>query len=173
MIRKLVFLRSSCAFNNLFVFLMFFIASSALPGHAFAQGAEGGQQQLVVIVESTKSFSETLESFKEEVTKGGWSVLNANNMAGVLSERGFTVHPVVILDVCSGNYSARILSRDEYRPISAFMPCRVSIYKTSDGKVFIARMNTEAFAKMMSPEVAEVMVKSDEEVSEFIAKSLQ
>ncbi len=142
-------------------------------GHAIAQGTAGDQPQLVQVAQSKKSFSETLKIFKEEVSKAGWSVLNANNMAGVLSERGFTLHPVVILDICSGKYSARILGKDEYRPISAFMPCRVSIYQTSDGKVFIARMNTGAFVKMMPSEVAEVMLASDDEVAKIIAKTVR
>jgi len=121
----------------------------ALPGSAVAKDTAADQPQMVIVVQSNKSFSETLKTFKEETARAGWSVLNANNMAGVLSERGFTLHPVVILDVCSGSYSARILSNDNYRPISAFMPCRVSIYQTSDGNVFIARMNTAAFVAMM------------------------
>jgi len=44
---------------------------------------------------------------------------------------------------------------DEVRPISAFTPCLVSIYKTTGGEVFFSRMNTEAFAPMLAPEVTE------------------
>lgn len=153
--------------------LVSFLGIWMLPGNAVAREAAGDQPQLVQVIQSQKSFSETLKTFKEEVGKAGWSVLNANNMAGVLSERGFTLHPVVILDVCSGKYSARILSNDEYRPISAFMPCRVSIYQTSDGAVFIARMNTNAFVHMMPPEVAEVMSASDEEIDRVIAATVR
>jgi uncharacterized protein (DUF302 family) len=148
------------------------LALTLVPGFAMAQ-ENSEQAQLVQVVESTKSFAETLKRFKEEVSKAGWSVLNANNMAGVLSERGYTVHPVVILDVCSGKYSARILEQDAYRPVSAFMPCRVSIYQTSDGKVYLARMNTGAFAAMMPPEVAEVMTASDEEIDKVIANTVK
>ncbi len=153
--------------------LMLFIVSMMLPSHAVAQGTEGDQLRLVLVAESTKSFPETLKTFKEEVSKGGWSIPNVKNMAGLLSEHGFTLHPIVILDVCSGKYSARILSKDEYRPFSAFMPCRVSIYQTSDGKVFITRMNTGAFVKMMPPEVAEVMSVADEEIAKIIAKTVR
>lgn len=153
--------------------LMLFLAIMMLPGHAVAQGTAGDQPQFVVVVKSQKSFPATLKAFREEVSKAGWSVLNAHNMAGVRSERGFTLNPVVILDVCSGKYSARILGKDEYRPISVFMPCRVSIYRTTDGKVYIARMNSGAFVKMMPPEVAEVMSASDDEVATIIAKAAQ
>ncbi len=153
--------------------LMLFFVTLMLPGLAVAQGTAGDQKQLVQVVQSQKSFPETLKAFKEEVIKAGWSVLNINNLAGVLSERGFTLHPVVILDVCSSKYSARILSNDDYRPFSAFMPCRVSIYQTSDRRVFIARMNTGAFANMMLAEVAKVMSASDKEIAEIIANTVR
>jgi len=151
--------------------LLLLLAAWVIPGVAMAQG--GDQPELVQVVKSNKSFPDTLSTFKEEVRKAGWSLLNSNNMAGVLSERGFTLDPVVILDVCSGKYSARILSNDDYRPISAFMPCRVSIYQTSTGDVFIARMNTGAFVQMMPPEVAEVMTASDSEIAEIIARTVR
>ena len=153
--------------------LMLFFVIWMLVGLSVAQGTAGDQPQLVQVVQSKKSFPETLKTFKEEVSKAGWSLLNINNLAGVLSERGFTLHPVVILDVCSSKYSARILSNDDYRSISAFMPCRVSIYQTSDGGVFIARMNAGAVAKMMLAEVAEVMSASDKEIAEIIAKTVR
>lgn len=149
---------------------LLFMAAWLMPGVSQAQG---NQPELVQVVKSNKSFAATLSSFKEEVGKAGWSVLNSNNMAGVLSERGFTLDPVVILDVCSGQYSARILGNDDYRPISAFMPCRVSIYKTSEGDVFVARMNTGAFVQMMPPEVAEVMEASDSEIAAIIERAVR
>lgn len=153
--------------------LLALITFCLLAGPTASQAAAAEQPQLVQVVQSEKSFAETLKSFQEEVAKAGWSVLNSNNMAGVLSERGFTLHPVVIFDVCSGQYSARILSNDDYRPVSAFMPCRVSIYQTSAGQVFVARMNTGAFTDMMPAEVAEVMDASDAEIAEIIAKAVR
>ncbi len=149
--------------------LMLFSITLISPSQALA--AE--QPQFVLVMESEKSFPATVRAFKEEVSKAGWSVLNVNNMAGVLSERGFTLHPILIMDICSGQYSARILGNDDYRPISAFMPCRVSIYRTSDGKVFVSRMNTAPFAAMMPPEVAEVMAASDAEVDAIIANAIR
>ncbi len=153
--------------------LLFFSMAWLSPGFSQAQDAASDQLQFVKVVQSEKSFSATLKAFRDEVGKAGWSILNMHNMAGVLSERGYTIHPVVILDVCSGQYSARILGNDAYRPISVFMPCRVSIYQLSDGKVFVAMMNTGAFAKMMPPEVAEVMSASDAEIGQIIANTVR
>ncbi len=144
-----------------------------LSGQAMAGEEADDLHQMVQVERSNKSFPQTLESFKEEADKAGWSVLNVNNMAGVLSRRGYTLDPVVILDVCSGKYSAQILGNDDYRPISAFMPCRVSIYQTSEGEVFIARLTTGVFLEMMPPEVADVMSASDEEVARIIAETVR
>lgn len=135
--------------------------------------ASGAMPQMVQVVQSPKSFAETVRAFRAEVANAGWSLLNETNMAGVLSERGFTLAPVIIFDACSGRHSARILADDQARPISAFMPCRVSIYMTSDGRVFIARMNAAAFVPMMAPMVAEVMIASDNEISQIIAATIR
>ena len=44
---------------------------------------------------SPKSLVPTTEAFREMVKAAGWSVLGVTNMAGILSERGFTLHPVL------------------------------------------------------------------------------
>ena len=143
-------------------------AASLMPQTASAEPAAGEMPEMVVLTQSPHSFAETVDAFRAAVAEGGWSLLNENNMAGVLSARGYTLDPVIIFDVCSGRYSAQILGHDEARPMSAFMPCRVSVYKTSEGEVFFARMNTAAFAAMLDPMVAEVMTASDAEISEII-----
>ena len=144
-----------------------------IPQKAVAQQGEGEMPPMVQVVESPKSFAETVDAFRLEVEAAGWSLLNETNMAGVLSERGYTIEPVIIFDACSGRYSAQILGEDEARPMSAFMPCRVSIYQTSDESVFIARVNSGAFTEMMDPMVADVMAASDAEIAEIIEATIR
>ena len=141
-------------------------AAIAIASPAVAQNGE--MPEMVQVTQSPHSFAVTVDRFRTATEEAGWSLLNETNMAGVLSARGYTLDPVIIFDACSGQYSAQILGMDEARPISAFMPCRVSIYKTSGEEVFLSRMNTEAFAPMLAPEVAEVMLASDAEISEII-----
>ncbi len=148
------------------------IAGLLLAGVAQA-GSHGGEQpDMVKVTPSPMSFPDTVEAFEAQAKDAGWSVLNKNYMSGVLSERGFTLDPVVIIDVCSGQYSARILEEDAFRPVSAFMPCRVSIYQDSQGDVFISRMNVPAFLPMMPDEVAEVMELSSNEIEQIIERSV-
>ena len=160
--------------RQLSVLMMAAVLMAAVNLMPQAVAAEQGEMPpMVQVVESPKSFAETVDAFRAEVDNAGWSLLNENNMAGVLSARGYTLDPVIIFDVCSGRYSAEILGNDEARPFSAFMPCRVSIYKTADESVFIARMNTAAFADMMDPMVGEIMAASDGEISEIIAATIR
>lgn len=134
--------------------------------------ADQSKPQMFLQTESPKSLSETIKVFREEVAAGGWSILNVTNMAGILSERGYTISPVLIFDVCSGKYSASILSKDENRFVTPLMPCRISIYQTSQGKVIIARLNAKSMAPMFSPDLADTMTKSGEDVEVIIKKTI-
>ncbi len=155
-----------------FLALAAMLLALLVAGSAQAGGHAGEQPDMVKVTPSPHSFPATLAAFEREVDAEGWSILNRNNMAGTLSERGFTIDPVVILDVCSGRYSAQILEEDAYRPVSAFMPCRVSIYQDSQGEVFISRMNVPGFLPMMPDGVAEVMENSSEEIEAIIERTI-
>jgi len=146
------------------IVLLLFPVGSAIAGQA--------QPQMFLQTESTRALAETVKIFKEEIAAGGWSILNMTNMAGVLSEKGYTISPVLIFDVCSGKYSAQILARDEQRFVTPLMPCRVSIYQTSQGKVIIARLNAGSMAPMFSAELADIMTKSGKEIEEVIEKTM-
>ncbi len=136
------------------------------------QQAQEQQPDMALVTPSPMDFEETVEAFRDEVDEAGWSILNRNDMHEVLAERGFDVAPVAILDVCSGQYSAQVLEEDEFRPVSAFMPCRVSIYEDSNGNVSIARMNVPAFLPMLPPGVAEVMEQSSNEIEAIIEQTI-
>jgi uncharacterized protein (DUF302 family) len=147
------------------------VALTALP--VAAQSASPTPQAPMFLEDtSPANFPRTIEVFKEEVKASGWSILSEHNMAGILSTKGYTLHPVVVIEVCSGKYSARLLAKDEYRYVVSMIPCRVAIYQTSTGKVVISRLNTEMFAGMMSGEVAEVMRLSGSEMEGVIKKTL-
>jgi uncharacterized protein (DUF302 family) len=93
-------------------------------------------------------------------------------MAGVLSERGYTIDPVLVFEPCSGAYSSELLGRDETRFVASMIPCRVAIYKTSTGEVIISRINTGAMAEMIGGDAAPVIRQSGEELEQIIAAAL-
>ncbi|TBV79472.1 MAG: DUF302 domain-containing protein [Desulfobulbaceae bacterium] len=122
---------------------------------------------------SPKGLVPTVEAFKESVKAAGWSILGVTNMAGILSERGFTLHPVLVLEPCSGKYSAELLARDETRFVASMIPCRVAIYQTSTGKVVISRMNSVAMAGMIGGPAGVTIKKAGEEMELIIKATLK
>jgi len=122
---------------------------------------------------SPKPLVPTVEAFREAVRAAGWSMLGVTNMAGILSERGFTVHPVLVFEPCSGRYSFDLLSRDETRFVSSMIPCRVAIYQTSTGKVIISRINSVAMADMVGGHAGTVIRASGEGIERIIQATLR
>ncbi|QQZ29471.1 DUF302 domain-containing protein [Thiothrix subterranea] len=123
-------------------------------------------------VKGQAAFVNAIKLFKEEVTAAGWSLLGTDNVAGVLSERGFTVHPVMVFSVCSGKYSSKLLAKDETRFIASMIPCRVAIYMKSDGTVVISRMNSVGMAQMIGGEAGSVIQQSGTDMEGIIAKTM-
>jgi uncharacterized protein (DUF302 family) len=68
---------------------------------SFGLSAHASQEkpQMFLQTESPKSLPETVRVFREEVSAGGWTILNTTNMAGILSAKGHTLAPVLIFDV--------------------------------------------------------------------------
>lgn len=138
-----------------------------------APGAKPAMPALFLEDTSPKPLVPTVRAFEETVKASGWSILGVTNMAGILSERGFTIAPVLVFDACSGKYSADLLGRDETRFVASMIPCRVAIYQTSAGKVVISRMNSIAMADMVGGHAGTVVRKSGEEMEQIIRATLK
>lgn len=121
---------------------------------------------------SPADFSKTIDAFRAETKAAGWSVVHEHNLAGGLSARGYTLHPAIVVEICNTQYGAQLLSKDETRHLSSMMPCRVSIYQTSTGKVVISRMNAPLVASMLEGEAAKLALKADSEMEAIIQKTL-
>lgn len=151
------------------------VIQAAFP--AFAQGpakpAATAAPTLFLEDASPKGLVQTVDAFKESVKAGGWSILNTTNMAGILSEKGYALQPVLIFDACSGKYSAELLGRDETRFVASMIPCRVAIYQTSKGRVIISRMNSVAMADMVGGAAGAVIKKSGEEMEHIVKATLK
>lgn len=121
---------------------------------------------------SPLKFAETVEALKTEMTADGWSVLATHDLSAALAKKGHTILPVSIIEACSGKYSVVLLKKDDTRYISSLLPCRISVYETSDGKIIISRMNTEVMGAQMEPAVTEVMSKAGASLESIIARVL-
>lgn len=115
---------------------------------------------MIVEDESAYDFATTTEIFEKAIKKAGWSIPTVHDMQKTLKGFGHDIDSVTIYELCSSKYSAVILAEDEDKLVSPMMPCRVAVYVKSDGKTYIARMNSALVAKMYGGIIDEVMEKA-------------
>jgi uncharacterized protein (DUF302 family) len=103
-----------------------------------------------------------------ELKAKGWSLSGLRNPARAVQTDGGNVLPVQMIEVCSTKYSGPILKEDSVRFLSILMPCKISVYKKNDGKVYIGTMNAGLMGKMFGPLVGDVMGKVAEDQQLFL-----
>ncbi|MDH6357018.1 DUF302 domain-containing protein [Parabacteroides sp. PF5-9] len=120
---------------------------------------------------SRYSFDETFEKLSEKILSiGNWKIQHIHDMQETLRKNGKEVLPIKVIELCSPKYSGRILERDAERLYSSLLPCRISIYQTSDGVTHISRMNSAAMAAQIGGLVEEVMSEAFAEIEKTITE---
>jgi uncharacterized protein (DUF302 family) len=120
--------------NKVYVIFLLLVFSSLL----FAQQKENSP---VIESRSSLTFTETIDQIKKSAEEKGWKVPIVHNLQESLNKAGQEVLPVSVIELCSPAYSGAILKDSKDRSLSAFMPCRISVYEKDDGEVYISRMN--------------------------------
>jgi uncharacterized protein (DUF302 family) len=98
----------------------------------------------------------------------GWALAGLRNPAKAVQNDGGNVLPVLMVEICSTKYSGPILKDDDYRILSILMPCKISVYKKQDGKVYIGSMNAGLMGRFFGPMVGEVMQKVAADQDRFL-----
>lgn len=127
------------------------------------------QSMMLMEDESKYSLEETEKMILEAATAIGWKNPANHDLQQTMKNNGFEVLPVKVIEICKPDIAKEILSRDMEKQVSNLMPCRISIYKKSDGKVYISRLNSGLMAKPMKGVIPEVMKKATADVEKIIA----
>lgn len=101
-------------------------------------------------------------------TGKGWALSGLRNPANAVKNDGGNVLPVMMIEACSTKYSGPILKEDTVRFLSILMPCKISVYKKNDGKVYIGNMNAGLMGHMFGPLVGEIMTQVAEDQKKFL-----
>lgn len=129
---------------------------------------------LMMLEDETKyDFETTVQVFEDKVNEAGWSILITHDMQETLKGHGHDVKSVKIFELCSSKYSAEILKLDDERIVSPLMPCRVAIYEKSNGKTYIARMDSELLARPFGGVINEVMQQAASEIEDVIVQVIR
>jgi uncharacterized protein (DUF302 family) len=128
---------------------------------------------------SSLMFSERVSPFGMEETVAriqdnmqnagnGWSLSGLRNAAKPVQKDGVNVLPVLMIEGCSTRYSAPILKDDNLRILSILMPCKVSVYKKEDGKVYIGIMNAGLIGRLFGSKVGDIMQNVAADQAKFL-----
>ena len=119
----------------------------------------------IMIVEdaSPLGYEETIQAILGSAAEQNWKVPKTYQQDGAVKEAGFEVLPVTVVELCHPNHAGRVLAEDDARVVTSLMPCRISVYETSDGQVIISRMNTGLISKLFGGIVTEVMAQASAE----------
>lgn len=98
----------------------------------------------------------------------GWALSGLRNPAKAVQQDGGNTLPVLMVEACSTKYSKPILNEDSVRFLSILMPCKISVYKKNDGKVYIGNMNAGLMGKMFGPLVGDVMGQVAQDQKKFL-----
>lgn len=109
--------------------------------------------------ESPFTVEETVARIQHNVQAAGngWALSGLRYPARPLEAEGMNALPVMLIEACSTKYSGPILRDDHVRFLSLLMPCKIGVYKKSDGKVYIGIMNAGLIGKLFGPLVGETM----------------
>lgn len=126
--------------------------------------------EMILVSESKFSFDETIERISQSIAEIGWKVVTTHNFQEILQKNGTSVRPLKVLEVCNPKYASQLLTIDSLLMYSPLMPCRISVYETSDGHCFVSRMNSAAMAAMIGGIVFDVMNKANNDIEELVTK---
>ena len=122
-------------------------------------------------VESPFGVEETVARIQQNIQNAGngWSLSGLRNAAKPIENDGGNTLPVLMIEACTTKYSGPILKNDATRFLSILMPCKISVYKKSNGKVYIGLMNARLIGRLFGSEVGALMEHVAADQAKFIA----
>ncbi len=126
---------------------------------------------MIVEDESLFNFEDTVEIIKATAEEQNWKVPTVHMIHEAVSPYGYEVGRVAVLELCQPHHAGQILAEDRAKVVTSMMPCRISVYETSDDRVIVSRMNTGLMAQAFGGTIASVMAEATEE-NEVILESV-
>ena len=131
---------------------------------AMALMAFSAAPRLMIVEDPSKfAFEETVQILKDTAAEQRWKVPTVHMLHDAVSPYGYEVDRVAVLELCQPHHAAQILAEDGAKAVTSMMPCRISVYETSDGQVIVSRMNTGLMAQAFGGTVARVMAEATQE----------
>lgn len=120
--------------------------------------------------ESNYDFEKTVEKIKEVAGEQGWSIPAEHDMQASMQKKGKKVLAAEIIVLCNADFAHRILKNDETREVLSILPCRIAVYKKTDGKTYLAWANLKKTATEFGEPAASVLNEVAKGMDKIIKK---
>ena len=157
-----------CRRSYIYLFLGILISLFALG----LGGYFGVQHLMVVETKSPLGFEATVNAITEAAESQNWKIPKVYRLCKSLEKENININPVAVIELCKPAYAAELLSHDDTRLVSSFMPCRISVYEKKDGSVIVSRMNTSLVSRIFRGKISEVMMLATRETKSILGQAL-
>ena len=157
--------------TNISFFIGGLILGIALTGFIIAFSMP---RMMLTVHESRLGFDETVAAIENSAVEQGWKVPKIYDIQESLVDAGHTeMGRLKILSLCQLDHSYEILKEDSRKKVSAIMPCRLGVYETKGGKVYVAGLNVGLMSKMFGGVIEDVMGDVAKEEKEMLKDVLK
>jgi uncharacterized protein (DUF302 family) len=116
------------------------------------------KNMMVTERQSPYGLDETVDKITQRAKEKGWVVSGVKKMEDSIKKHGGPdIAPVRLVELCEPQHAAKLLTPDDTRYVSVMMPCTISVYTKTDGKVYVTTMNAGTLGGMLGGLIAEVM----------------
>ncbi len=125
---------------------------------------------MMVDKRSRLGFNETVTALQEAAKKRGWEIGPVMDMQEAMIKAGHKeAKPFKMLVMCNKSLAEDLIKAQIAQKSMPFAPCRISVFEGTDGKIYIAKPNTELMAQMATPAFAPLLKKFAEEENAILA----
>jgi uncharacterized protein (DUF302 family) len=126
--------------------------------------------QMMTEKKSRLGFGETVAALQDAARKRGWEVGQVVDMQDAMLKAGHkSARPFKMLPMCKKDLAEELLKAQAAQKAMPFVPCRMSVFEGEDGKVYIAKTNTEFMAQMAAPAFGPLLKKFVDEEKAVLA----
>jgi uncharacterized protein (DUF302 family) len=130
------------------------VGAGALAAVVYTQAAD----VMIAERESPVGLDETVNRITAAAKAEGWVVQGVKKLEESIKKNGGgDVRPVRLVNICHAKHAAKMMNDDGARRVSVFMPCTISVYEKSDGKIYVGSVNASLLGRLFGGVVSEVM----------------
>ena len=126
---------------------------------------------MLVVHESPLDYRETVAALNKVIeSRPDWKAPKTYDFQRNIDDAGHgPIERVGSVALCNPLYASRILTADDNKKVTAFMPLGIGVYQDAAGDVYISELNVALLGMMFGGTIAEVMMDAGDDISEIIS----